>query len=907
MAQQQNQSNVTYPILTTKLYIPEFKPDLVKRKRLISRMNKGIDKNLMLISAPAGFGKTTLLSEWISHCDLPVAWISVHSSDSDPLCFIQYFIAALKGIEPDFGDDILEILSSPNTLEIDTIILYLIKEIETFPDKFILVLDDYHLINTLAINRLMKLILNHMPHQMCLALATRADPGFPLSRMRVKNQLTEIRISDLYFTKNETALFFSKVIQLDLPEKYIKILSSRTEGWIAGLQLVALSLKGREDVDEFIVNFAGSDRLVADYLAEEVLRRQPENIQHFLIKTSILNRLSEPLCGYVTGQDDSQKVLENIEQENLFLVPLDNKRHWYRYHHLFADLLRQKLQQNDYDTLALNIRARDWYQANGFIEEAIEHSLEAKEHTWAAEQIENIFAESWQPGEHAAVLKWLEVLPETDIFLQPNLCIFHASILFERGEHDAAETILDRLEISIDNSLKDSDDKTQLDKHHAVGFDLDAVLGRISALRAYWATLKGDFDNIAHYSQKALEQLPQNDTAWRMSVVFGAAITHEAKGDINAALDIYYEAAHTAKKAGITYFHMMIRVWLVILLNIKGQLPQAVEIGQKLLKDIQDVKLPLNSVKGYVFGIWAELIYEQNKLDESQRYAEEGIALLEKWHDIHHIGWNYACLGKILCSKNDIDGLKKLIPKIEALLETKATPPWVKSSIEAVRARIWLMTNDTKAIERWADKIMIEPDITLNRFYEAKYIELARILLHFNRYDEAEKIITPLLENQEKDKRGLHQMETLMLQARLFQITNRTDDAVNSLYKAISIAGPGGYYRVFTDEDQLVSTLLEQFSDKQKENQRHFIMNLQAQLAKSKPTRTAPGMIEPLSDRELDVLSLISAGLSNKKSAESLFISVNTLKTHLQNIYGKLGVHNRTEAVFRAKELNLID
>ncbi|MCG8687374.1 MAG: LuxR C-terminal-related transcriptional regulator [Desulfobacterales bacterium] len=908
MTSEEKQLSLHYPVLETKLFIPEIKSEVVLRKRLVDRLNNGMDKRLILISAPAGFGKTTLLSEWISQIETPAAWISIDASDNDPICFVRYVIAALQKIEPDFANDVLEILKSPHSLTTDSIILFLIKKMERFPYRFILALDDYHLINTLQINRIFELLLDRMPQQMCLVISTRADPGFPFSRLRVTNQLTEIRISELYFTKEETTLFFKQVMRLNLAQKDIDRLISRTEGWAAGLQLAALSMMGQEDVSVFIDNFAGSDRFVADYLAEEVLSRQSEDIQDFLLKTSILHRFSAPLCEFVTGQKKCQVILEDLEQDNLFLVPLDNKRQWYRYHHLFADLLKQRLLQRTPEQVSqIQLRACDWFEANGYKEEAIERALSGQNFERAAKLIENYLEVSWQGGEQVTLLNWYEVLPEKIILSHPNLCISYARVLFESGRQELAQDYLQRIETSneVFQSKSESNSIIQDSKSDEPGSN--QIQGRIAALKTYWATLKGDLENIALYSQQALSLLQKDDAEWRMMVMLGAAITHEVKGDVTEAIKKHYDAIDAAKQAGSVYFYLITRVWLAIELNILGRMPEAIGICKELLKEVENKTLALSIGKGHVFGTYGEIIYERNALDESYHYAKKGIALLEEGHDIHHIGWRYATLGRILCSRHDVAAASALVDRMEELLATNAVPPWVASKSEAVRARIWLIERNTKAIESWVEQNKSLLEGCSNRFFEAKYIEFARMLTLLERYDEAQKIISPMLIKQERDCRLLNQLETLMVQTRIFNETGRVDEAVKTLNNAISIASPGGYLRVFADEGQLVYDLLDKFSDTQIEKQKSFIMKLQADSNKRKTINFANGLVEQLSEREMDVLSLVSAGLSNKKIAESLFISVNTLKTHLQNIYGKLGVHNRTEAVFKAKELRLLD
>lgn len=892
-----------YPILETKLFIPGLKSGMVRRKKLIARMNEGINRKLILISAPAGFGKTTLLSEWISQREEPAAWISIDSSDNDPVYFVQYMIAALKTVVPGFGDDVLEFLKASNEIKTEAIMLLLIKGIEKLESGLILALDDYHLINTDKINPLVELLLDRMPRQVCLAIATRADPGFPLSRLRVTDQLAEFRISDLYFTKAETSQFLNNMMQLDLTQTQVDQLASRTEGWIAGLQLAALSIKGRDDVPTFIDSFAGNDRLVADYLAEEVLRRQPDDVQQFLIQTSILSRLCEPLCEHITCQGNSQSILESLERGNLFLIPLDSKRQWYRYHHLFADLLRQKLLLNSREFIGrLHRKASEWYENNRLIEDAIEHAFEAKDYERAAELIGTFLEASWIGGEQVTLISWLKILPEKYIYSNNNLCICHARVLFESGHREQAEECLNRLESSL--QVKPSELLKDIDSNKDPLFT--ATQGRIAALRTYWATLKGDLDSIEQYSQQALDQLSQDDAAWRMMVFLGASVSHEVKGNMKEAIKAHFGAVAAAKQAGSVYFYMITRVWLAIELNILGRMPEAIEVCRQLLKEVDEKKLTLNIAKGHVFGTWAEIIYEHNELDQAYDYARKAIAYLEEGHDIHHIGWRYTCLGRILCSLQDISGAKAIVPRMEEILSTQAVPPWVSSHIEAVRARIWFMENNTGKIDSWIEQNLQEPDGGMNRFVEAKYVQLARILASLHRYDEAQRIISPLLPKQEKDGRKLHQVETLMIQARIFQMTDRGEQATNALLEAFAIAASGGYIRVFTDEWQFVSQLMDQFSVSQREEHRNFILKLTAASEKGRQFSQPSCLVEPLSDREMEVLQLISAGFSNKKTAESLYISVNTLKTHLQNIYGKLGVHNRTEAVYKAKEFNLL-
>ena len=688
-----------YPLLATKLYIPKPRVGLVRRTRLIERMNTGIQRKLTLISAPAGFGKTTLLSEWIDQSQFPATWISLDKGDNDPVYFIKYVIAALQRVEPKVGEGTLPLLQSPQQ-PFDAIIINLIQEIEDVPNDFVLALDDYHSIDTEKIHQLVEFLIDRMPPQMHLVLVTRVDPNMPLARLRVRNQLNEFRVSDLSFTMDEAALFFNKMMNLGLSDQDIAILEARTEGWISGLQLAALSMQGRGDISGFIKAFAGDDRHIVDYLAEEVLNLQPADVQSFLLQTSILNRLSDPLCHFVTNQKDSQKTLEDLERANLFLVPLDNKRQWYRYHHLFADLLRQRLHEKEHDMVSrLHIKASEWFEANGFKEEAIEHALAANEFERAAHLIEAYTLAKWHGGAQMTLLKWLEELPDEYKMSKPNLGIYHAKVLFQSGHQEAAEKRIDQLErthvnIPIRNCFI-SNDKSETSEDSAI----TALQGRIAAIKAYMATRKGDIPSITKYSQQALDHLSEEDSTWRAIVATSSGIAYDLKGDSRAAIDAHSEAVDAAMKAGNVYLYLINRLWLAIGLKNLGRLPEAMTICRQLLDEVNDKILAFNVAVGHVWGTWGEMLYELNELDQAHRYEKKGVELLEQGHDVSHLGWRYACLVKIMCSKQDLAGAEEIVLKMDELMRTSVIPPWVLTQIKAVKARIFLMRGNIDKLE----------------------------------------------------------------------------------------------------------------------------------------------------------------------------------------------------------------
>jgi LuxR family maltose regulon positive regulatory protein len=633
-----NIKDIKYPILTTKLYIPQPRPDLVQRTHLIDRLDKGINHKLTLISAPAGFGKTTLISEWISRSEIPVAWISLDKGDNDPVQFIHYLIAALQSFDASIGQSALTMLQSPQKPPIESILTNLIKEITDISYDFILVLDDYHSLDEKQVHNIVEFLLDHLPAQMHLVITTRVDPPLPLARLRVRNQLTEFRASDLCFSLDEATDFFNKLMNLELSSHEISILESRTEGWVAGLQLAALTMQRSKDIPAFVKTFAGDDRHIVDYLVEEVLNLQPEHVQNFLLQTSILNRLSEPLCDFVTGKKGSQKILDELEKANLFIVPLDNKRYWYRYHHLFADLLRQRLHQTQSELIPeLHSRASKWYEKNNFKDKAVDYALVAGDFKRAAHLIGKFVEVAWEYGGKTRLLKWFKILPDEFICKEPNLCFFHAWVLFENGQHNAAEESLQVVERLI-NSIIETPSK---ESDGLRPFDKVELQGKVAAIRAGMATSRGDVQDIIKFSRQALECLPEGDSTWRASVTISSGIAHSIKGDLIAAIDAFSQAIIVSNAAGNLHLYLVASFWLIARLKYAGKFQRAIEICRELLDFVKEKGLTQTLVGGGLFVIWGELCYELNELDEALRYVEKGLALVEQGHDVGHLGWSY--------------------------------------------------------------------------------------------------------------------------------------------------------------------------------------------------------------------------------------------------------------------------
>src|SRR5712691_11293513 len=541
------------PILATKLYIPRLRPNVVSRPRLLERLNEGLQRKLTLIAAPAGFGKTTLVSAWVAGCDRQVAWLSLDAGENDPRLFLTYLVAALQTIAPTIGEGALGVLQSPQPPPSESILTALLNEITTLPDHFVLVLDDYHVIDAKPVDMALTYLVEHLPPQMHLVIATREDPQLPLARLRARGHLTELRAADLRFTASEAAAFLNQVMGLNLSAEDIATLEDRTEGWIAGLQLAALSMQGHQDVPGFIRAFAGDHRYIVDYLVEEVLQRQPEPVRSFLLQTAILDRLSGPLCDAVTGQEEGNARLEALERGNFFVVPLDDKRHWYRYHHLFAEVLSAHLLAEQPDQVStLHRRASEWYEQNGSVADAIRHALEAFDFERAAGLVERAVPAMGRSRQEATVLGWLKALPDELVRARPVLSVHYAGTLLLSGELEGVEARLRDAERWLDTKA-DMGELVLASSAEMVVVDEEEFLrlpGSIAVYRAASALAVGDVADTMKYARRVLDLVPEDDHLLRGSAAGFLGLAYWTSGDLEAAHQSYADCMARVQRAG---------------------------------------------------------------------------------------------------------------------------------------------------------------------------------------------------------------------------------------------------------------------------------------------------------------------------------------------------------------------
>lgn len=871
-------------LLQTKLYMSRPRPSLVPRPRLIARLNQGLHGKLTLISAPAGFGKTTLVTEWIAAGERPSAWLSLDEGDNDPARFLQYLVAALRTVAPEVDKTAAAALQSPQLPPAQVILTPLINEIVAVPDPFILVLDDYHEVESPPVDELLTFLLEHMPPPLHLVITTREDPTLPLARLRARAQLTELRAADLRFTVEETAVFLNQILGLNLSASAVAALEARTEGWIAGLQLASLSLQGHQaGTADFIDSFTGSHRFVLDYLIEEVLQQQPGDVQAFLLKTAVLNRLTGPLCDAVTGDDNSQGMLESLERANLFLVSLDNERRWYRYHHLFADLLRQQLRQSieEDDIAALHVRASKWYEANGRELEAFQHAAAANDVARAARLIEGEGLPLYFRGEAIPVRQWFESLPEAEFEARPSLWVTYASVLTLTGRlHDTIEEVLQSAETALQDAAHDA--------------ETNDWLGRIAALRAMLAVTVNQVETIIIQSRRALELLRPDNTPMRTTTTWALGYAYQIQGNRAAAAQAYAETIAQNKKSGNIMTEIAATTSLGQIQESENESYLAAETFQHILQLVGDPLWPAACEACVGLG---RLHYQWNDLAAAERYGRQGLALARQLENVDTPAACGVLLARVQLAQGDAAGALTTLAEADRFARQHQFGQW-DGPITAVRIQALLRQSHLNAAARLAGN----HDLPISQ---------ARVHLAQGEPTAALAVLEPVRRQAEANEWRDERLRALRLQALAHWQRGEGETAVHDLREALALAKPGGLIRAFVDEGPGMARLLYEALARGIEPA--YTRQLLAafptddpETAVSPPLPAADELLEPLSERELEVLRLIAEGLTNQETANRLYLSLHTVKVHARNIYGKLGVRNRTQAVAKARALGIL-
>jgi LuxR family maltose regulon positive regulatory protein len=916
-------------VLQTKLYIPQARvANLVPRPRLIERLNEGLHRTpgVALVSAPAGFGKTTLVSDWLHQSKVPTAWLSLDEGDNDPTRFLAYLVAALQTLAANIGEEVLAVLhaSLPQPPATESIMTALLNEITTVPDNFILVLDDYHVIEAKPVDNALTFLLEHLPPQLHLVITTREDPPLPLARLRARGQLTELRAADLRFTPGEAATFLNQVMGLGLSAEEVTSLESRTEGWIAGLQLAALSMRGRDStrVAGFIRAFAGDNRYIVDYLVEEVLQRQPERVRSFLLQTAILDRLSGPLCNAVTGQEDGRGMLATLERGNLFVVPLDDKRHWYRYHHLFADVLHMHLMTEQPDQVpALHRRASEWYEHNDSAADAIHHALAAADFERAADLIERAMPAMRRSRQEATLLGWLQALPDELFHCRPALSVHYAGTLLQSGQLEGVEGRLRDAERWLD-TMADMGERLEASSAEVVVVDekeFRGLPGWIAIYRAGIALVLGNVADTVNYARRALDLVPEEDHLGRGAAAGLLGLAYWTSGDLEAGHRSYADGMARLQRAGHISDALGCAVALADIRIAQGRLREAMRIYEQALQLATEQGSPeLRGTADMYVGI-SELYRERNELNTATQHLLRSKELGElAGLPQNRYRWCVA-MARIREAQGDLDGALDLLHEAEHLYVSDFFPN--VRPVAAWKTRVWVAQGRLGEALGWARERGLSAEDNLSYLREFEHITLARVLLARYKSDrtdssirEAIGLLERLLKAAEEGGRMGNVIKILLLQALAHQALGDIPATLLPLQQALTLAEPEGYVRMFVDEGLPMAQLLREVAahgimpDYTGKLLAAFEAEQQKRVAEP-PFPTTPAsqpLIESLSQRELEVLRLFKTELSGPEIAHELVIGLSTLRTHTKSIYSKLNVNNRRAAVKRAEELDLI-
>jgi LuxR family maltose regulon positive regulatory protein len=901
-------------IQKTKLFLPTARPNLVDRPRLLGMLDRlhAAGCRVMLVSAPAGSGKTTLLSQWLSRTGWAVGWLSLDARDNLPARFFTYLIAALQNIAPETGRQALALLDLPRA-NFEEVITLLTNDLVDIPRPFVLALDDYHTITHPQIHQAVDRLIEAQPPQMRLVLLSREDPPLPMARRRARGQLIEVRQEDLRFSPQEAQAFLQQSMALNLSSQQVDLLETRTEGWIAGLQMAALSLQRTPDVERFLQDFSGSHRFILDYLLEEVLAHQSNEVQSFLFETAFLERLCADLCAYVTEKSTAevQTLLEQFIRANLFVIPLDEEQEWFRYHHLFRDLLLARMQATAPARLILlEQRASDWYEAHGDFHLSVEYALKAGDMNRAADRIDLHITEYWQTVDLDFHLL-LNRLPAEVIAERPSLCLQSAWLKVIFGQADQILPLIEAAERALDRS----------DRQPQPGDLANRAFAR--SLRMY---LEDFFNRPVDLDDAALDQtlavIPQQNPGMYNSVAVVIGTIYFMEERFSAAQRCFEKAIQLDQQVNGTNAVPIATMRTVFIDQVQGRLHEAMQLLEQANHYIQARGTRRFYISGVLSLLMGEILLEWNRLDEAEPLIHEGQRLLEDWPipAARDLGWSL--LARLKIARGDLTAAREVIDEIDSH-QPKNYHPIFLDAVEKARVRFWTATQDRAALEAWVAANDIPAHQTFRFRYEARQIECCRAWLALERPKEAAERLERLAAAAQT-RRGSHVAILALLAAARApeQAAARASEqaaarapeptaALSALDEALRLAEPEGYLFTFVETGEPLRLILEQWLKNPPESAPQRLCEYARRvLAGFHSPAAAPQnpvlLPEPLSPREQEVLRLVAQGLTNAQIADHLVISVRTVKKHVENIHGKLDVQNRTQAVARAREIGLI-
>jgi len=887
------------PLLQTKIYLPLKQSDIVSRPRLIEALSDIADRKLTLISAPAGFGKTTAVSGWVRDSDIPACWLSLDSGDNDLHQLLRYMVLSLQQVDQHIGEGVSAALEGSSPPAHDLLLTELINDIAITEDPFILVLDDYHVIESQEVHDAIDYLLDHMPPLMHLTITTRVDPPLSLSRLRAQGQLVELRSAELRFTMKETTAFLNDCMGIALPTEDVSALEDKTEGWIASLQLAALSLKGRENKQEFIAAFSGSHRYIIDYLVDEVMSAQTDEERDFLMGTSILERLHAPLCDEVMGISSSRQMLERLDKANMFLIALDDDRSWYRYHHLFSEFLSQRLLADGPERAAeLHVRAADWMNENEFVEQAFKHALAASDYEKAAEIVDPIVLSMVGTGQLLTLLKWTESFPDEVLDQHQWLLLARAYACLMSGDVPSVEPLLKRAETRLGEI---SDPEVQSE-----------IIGNVMVIRAFIARGMGRFEEAIELSRNALERLPGSGRMVHAAAYGNTGFPLYVLGMHAEAKPYLLEARNIGPREN-PYPVLAAVSWLGKIAEHKSDLDAAEEVYAYINGHATDLGCisPL-PVGGYGHLGMGRLFYERNDLEQAETHIVEGVEDGEQGSEVAIMMMGYGALIKLRQTQGRLDEADEVFGKAHALGRSAARA-FEYTQLASWEALQSLKRGDIKTASAWAEATLPETTDYEFRRQESDRV-LAKVLIAGGKPSEATELLGRLLEAVETDGRYGDAIGILALLAIAHDKDGKRDEAIATLTRAIKLAEPQGYIRTFIDEGKPMADLLRVVATEH--SLTAYIRNLLdafaaegsgPERASSLPSSQMTGyLVDPLSERELEVLAHMAGGQKHQEIADQLFVTINTVRTHTKSIYSKLQVNSKTDAINRGRELELI-
>ena len=894
-------------MLLTKLHIPAAGNNIVHRTVLFEKLSSGLSRKLILVSAPAGYGKTTLVSDWINQNKIPAAWLSLDDGDNDPAVFLSYLISGIQAIHHEFGQNALQLINSPSSPSDESIAMLLINDLLGIDINFLLVLDDFHLIRSTEVLKLVTYFLVHIPGIIHIVILSRSDPAISLSRLRSQHQLVEIRSSDLSFSANDISDLFNKKLKIRLSNDDAYSLETKTEGWIAGLQLAALSMQGREDLTEFVRDFKGNNRYIMDYLIEEVLKIQTDEIKEFLLQTSILEQMSAPLCNTLLNRIDSQVILETLEKHNMFVIPLDTQRNWFRYHHLFAELLKQRLSLKGKTFIAeLHDNACVWFNNNSMPLFAINHAIETRNFGKCVTILGDIAEILWKTGQHSTLMKYGDLLPDEFIKRNTNLCLYYAWILIIAGKNQKAEPFLKCAEIITNDIINDKSSKEEDVQNNKW------LLGRIyvafACLYAKTAFPQKTFD----YCKAAMMNLTEEDSFWNSWAWYSIGWAEEVSGHIQESIDAVEKALYYGKKSGSTYLITTNAYSVAYLQQRMGLYTTAYRKCFELLEELKagdNAQVSESDPNlGQIYICIAEIECMRADFDAAFEHIKVAFSLCRNFSNSSIKVWVRLIYSLILFGKGEIAGIIKFLREIEDIIKQNTVSPSARAIYIDMKGKLLIDNNEYEEASKFFKINGLSPVKEISYVEDRGFFSFVLLLIAQGKHKDAESILSELEMILHREKWNETLVSVKIIFAILHKNAGDNKKAISSLLDSFELASGENILMPFIYYYDRIKDLLAEASKIQTASKANFQRELLEKIKKAIEKRniaTTKNLIAELSTRELDVLRLITDGLKNREIADKLFVSLDTVKTHVRNILLKLEVDSRTRAVQKAKELGL--